>query len=259
MTGGFASPDPVRLGMLTPSSNTALEPLTAALLARTPHVTAHFARLRVTEIALSAAALGQFDHAPQLAAADLLADAKVHAIAWNGTAGGWRGFDADRALCAAITARTGAPATTSTLATLDALAALGARRIAFVTPYLAEVQRAIVGNFGAAGFDVVAERHLGDRGNFSFAAFDEAVIEAMVRAVAAERPDAIAIYCTNFRGTRLVERLEAETGVTILDSIAVTAWGALRAAGADPSIIAGWGSLFRRNPAPETAHQGEPA
>jgi len=129
--------------MLTPSSNTALEPLTAALLARTPHVTAHFARLRVTEIALSAAALGQFDHAPQLAAADLLADAKVHAIAWNGTAGGWRGFDADRALCAAITARTGAPATISTLATLDALAALEARRIAFVTLALGGVAQAM--------------------------------------------------------------------------------------------------------------------
>lgn len=253
------SHEPVRLGMLTPSSNTALEPLTAALLASAPHVTAHFARLRVTEIALSGAALGQFDHAPQLAAADLLADAKVHAIAWNGTAGGWRGFDADSALCAAITARTGAPATTATLATLDALAALNARRIAFVTPYLTEVQQAILRNFGAAGFDVAAERHLGDRGNFSFATFGEEVIEAMIRAVAAAQPQAIIVYCTNFRGTRLVERLEAETGVAILDSIAVTAWGALRAAGVDPSIITGWGSLFRLTPAPETSHQGEPA
>lgn len=250
---------PVRLGMLTPSSNTALEPLTAALLAGAPHVSAHFARLRVTEIALSEAALGQFDHAPQLAAADLLADAKVHAIAWNGTAGGWRGFDADHTLCAAIAARTGVAATTATLATLDALAAFGARRIAFVTPYLAEVQAAIVRNFNASGFDVVAERHLGDRGNFSFATFGEDVIAAMIREVAAARPDAIVIYCTNFRGTRIAPVLEAETAIPILDSIAVTLWGALRAAGADPAIITGWGRLFGRSPATPPIQQGDPA
>ena len=33
---------PVRLGMLTPSSNTALEPITSAMLAGMPEVSAHF-------------------------------------------------------------------------------------------------------------------------------------------------------------------------------------------------------------------------
>src|SRR5881628_1269412 len=51
----------VRLGMLTPSSNSILEPMTARLLAEQPGITAHFARLRVTQIGLSTAALGQFD------------------------------------------------------------------------------------------------------------------------------------------------------------------------------------------------------
>lgn len=43
----------IRLGILTPSSNTALEPMTAAMLSELPHVSAHFARFTVTEIALS--------------------------------------------------------------------------------------------------------------------------------------------------------------------------------------------------------------
>ena len=47
------------LGMLTPSSNTALEPITAALLQGLPGVSAHFARFRVTEISLAGAALKQ--------------------------------------------------------------------------------------------------------------------------------------------------------------------------------------------------------
>ena len=51
------------LGMLTPSSNTILEPLTSAMVAGVPGVSAHFGRFRVTEISLNSAALGQFDDA----------------------------------------------------------------------------------------------------------------------------------------------------------------------------------------------------
>ena len=40
---------PVRFGMLTPSSNTALEPITWAMLAGTAGITAHFSRFKVTE------------------------------------------------------------------------------------------------------------------------------------------------------------------------------------------------------------------
>ncbi|MCI4429672.1 MAG: Asp/Glu/hydantoin racemase, partial [Burkholderiales bacterium] len=44
----------LRLGVLTPSSNTALEPLTSALAAAVPGCSAHFSRFKVTEISLSA-------------------------------------------------------------------------------------------------------------------------------------------------------------------------------------------------------------
>ena len=64
----------IRLGMLTPSSNTVLEPATAALLAETPHITAHFQRLRVLSITLDGGSTGQFDAGPMVAAAEMLAD-----------------------------------------------------------------------------------------------------------------------------------------------------------------------------------------
>ena len=104
---------PVRLGVLTPSSNTALEPLTSALVAGVPGASAHFSRFKVTEIALDDRALGQFDDSKILAAAELLADAKVDAIGWSGTSSGWLGFDADLRLCERIRERTGIPATTA--------------------------------------------------------------------------------------------------------------------------------------------------
>jgi len=50
-----------RLGMLTPSSNTALEPITCAMLNGVTDISVHFSRFRVTEIALSESSQRQFD------------------------------------------------------------------------------------------------------------------------------------------------------------------------------------------------------
>ena len=113
MTAQLAS---TRLGMLTPSSNTVLEPLTAAMLEDLPDASAHFARFRVLKISMEHDALGQFSNEPMLAAAELLADAQVQSICWNGTSSGWLGFDSDRALITEIEARTGVRACSSILA-----------------------------------------------------------------------------------------------------------------------------------------------
>ena len=234
-----------RLGMLTPSSNTALEPATYGLLRHLPGITAHFARFPVTEIALSASALGQFDAEPILAAAELLSHAKMDVIAWNGTSASWLGFERDAQLAAAITERTGIRATTAILALNDILQRLNAKRIALVTPYLDDVQGKIIANYQAAGYVCLAERHAGLQDNFSFAALSAAEIEAMITAVAAEQPDAIAIICTNMDATRLAPRIEARTGIPILDSIACTLWGALRAGGIDATQLTPAGQIFR--------------
>ena len=61
---------PLRLGMLTPSSNTVLEPLTAAMLAALPGASAHFARFRVVAIDLGEGSRAQFDLSPVVAAAE---------------------------------------------------------------------------------------------------------------------------------------------------------------------------------------------
>jgi maleate isomerase len=233
------------LGMLTPSSNTVLEPLTSAMLAGLPDVTAHFARFPVREISLRQAALGQFDSAPILAAARLLADARVGSIVWNGTASGWLGFGADEALCRAIAAETGIPAGTSVLALNEIFALQGVRRFGLVTPYLGEIQERIVAHYAEAGFACAAERHLGDRDNVSFSEYGEELIASLIREVAAAKPDAITIFCTNFRGARVVEALEAETGIPIYDTVATGLWKAMKLAGADPARIRGWGRLFR--------------
>src|SRR5690349_5831969 len=237
-----------RLGMITPSSNSVLEPVTSAMLHDVPGITAHFSRFRVTEIALDAAALNQFDASVMLPAADLLSDARVDAIAWNGTSASWLGIGRDRRLCEAITARTGIPATTSTLACIDAARALGARRVGLVSPYTDDVQRRIGEVWAGEGIAPHAERHLGLRDNFSFGEVAPATIAGMISAVAAEGADAVVILCTNLDGAALAASLERQLDIAVLDSVAVTLWRTLGLAGGDIGALAEWGRIFRTAP-----------
>ena len=237
--------DRTLLGMLTPSSNTRLEPITAAMLAEIPEASAHFGRFRVKEIALSDAALAQFDDTEILRAADLLADAKVHAIGWNGTSAGWLGFESDEKLCRRITAATGIPACTSVLALNEILRLTGVKRFGLVTPYRDDVQQRIIANYAAAGFECVAERHLGWQDNWSFSEVTVDQLRAMTHEVAEAKPDAITFLCTGLQSAPLVDELERETGIPMYDTIATVVWKSLKLAGADPRRIARWGRLFR--------------
>ncbi len=230
---------PTRLGMLTPSSNTTLEPVTTAMLSGLPHVSVHFSRFRVTEIALTEDALAQFDDRPILQAAELLAHAKVDTIAWNGTSSGWLGFDTDQRLCERIQSATGIKACTSILALNEVLAATGVRRLGLVTPYIDAVQQRIVANYAGLGITCDAERHLGIQDNFAFAEVTQPTLAAMIRDVAAQKPDAIGVLCTNLRAAPLVAALEAETGIPIYDSIATAVWKSLQLAGTARSEIPG--------------------
>lgn len=235
----------VRLGMLTPSSNTVLEPFTQAMLASlAPAVSVHFQRFRVTRIGADADSRGQFDLATMLAAAELLADARVGVIAWSGTSGAWLGIEHDRKLTGAITAATGAAATTAVLALDDALAILAARRLGLVTPYVSEIQGRIEAAYRGRGIEIVAERHFEDPGNFSFAEHGETEIAQAVRAVAAARPEAIAILCTNLPGASIAATLEAELGIPVLDSVSLSVWKSLVLARVPRDPIRGWGRLF---------------
>jgi maleate isomerase len=236
---------PVRLGMLTPSSNTVLEPVTAAMLHGLPGVSAHFSRFPVTEIALTASALTQFDEGGILRAAELLAHARVDVIAWNGTSSGWLGFDADERLCRRLQEATGIPATTSMLALNEALRRTGVRRLGVVTPYLDAVQARIVANYEGAGIACAAERHLGLQDNLAFAEIGPAEVARMVREVAAARPDAVATICTNLRAAPLAAALEEELGLPVYDTVATAVWKSLAMAGTDPALVAGWGRLFQ--------------
>lgn len=233
----------IRLGILVPSSNTALEPLTQSIISTIPNVTVHFSRFRVTQISLSSDALSQFDQSKLVDAAKLLADADVDAIGWSGTSAGWLGFEADEQLCAAITAATGTPATTSVLALNKALKLFGVTRLGLVTPYLPDVQTKIVETYKSIGVDAAVERHLSRSDNVRIAEIDAKTLDPMVAEVVREGVQAVTTFCTNLSAAQHVERWEKEHGVPVFDTVTTVVWDMLRICGVDAKISA-WGKLI---------------
>jgi maleate isomerase len=234
-----------KIGMLTPSSNTALEPICSRMVSGLENqVTMHYSRLVVTKISLEEDALSQFDLDPFLRAADLLAHADVDAIAWNGTSGGWVGLEFDRMLCEKITEVTGIPATTSMLAMLDAFKENQVQTLHMVTPYIPSIDELIAQQYEKYGYRVIQARGLNQTINRSFSLVTPEQINQMCKEVSVEPADGISIICTNLRSTWQIEQLEKDYGITVYDSTAVTVWKTLKMVGIDPSIIKGWGNLF---------------
>ncbi|SDP60755.1 maleate isomerase [Arthrobacter sp. ok909] len=234
---------PTRIGMIVPSSNTCLEPQSYRILGDRDDVTIHFARIQVTRIALDDSSDKQFDAPVMRAAAEILATADVDVIAWNGTSGSWLGAGHDRELVQEIQDATGIPATTATLAYMEAFRSFGTERIGLFTPYTEDVNRAIVASYERDGIKTLDHRFLGLSDNESFARVSDAEMRPGSLELAASNPDALVYLCTNLYGANIAEEIEAAMGVPVLDSVAVTLWHCLKMTGA-PLLSPRWGRLL---------------
>jgi len=129
-------------------------------------------------------------------------------------------------------------------AAVDAFAALGAQRIAVVTPYTAEVTAPIVDLFGSRGLTVTAVGSFLEANDLVVARITEEAVAAGVRQIAsAAQADAVFVSCTSLRLFGVVEALEAELGLPVVSSNLALTWRLLRLAGIDDQLP-GFGRLF---------------
>lgn len=222
--------------MLTPSSNTVLEPATAALAAPlAAQVTVHYSRFPVTRISHDAESHGQFAFEPMLAAARLLADARVHVVTWIGTSGAWEGLDHDRALVERIEYDTGIRATTATLTLVETMRSAQVERYALVVPYTDAITERIKAVLSTEGFECIGSTNERLTDNFAFAEISPERVVERARSVAAGA-QAVVIHCTNLRGAAVAGSLAAELGRPVLDSVVIAFHGALVAVGIEATL-----------------------
>jgi len=139
------------------------------------------------------------------------------------------------------------PALSTAGAILDALKALGLKRIAMATPYLDSTNEKERGFIERHGFEVAAIKGLGLGGSLDKIQKISRIPPADVYAHAksADRADAEAllICCTDFGTADVVQTLEDELGKPVITSNTATFWAALRRAGIEPPIK-GYGRLL---------------
>ena len=119
------------------------------------------------------------------------------------------------------------------------LGALGARRIALVTPYVASVTGPMRAHLAAHGIETVSEVSFGQKDDWTVARITEASTRAaMLEAGRARGVEAVFASCTNLRTFGILREVEAELGLPVVSSNQALLWNMLRLAGAEAP---GWG------------------
>jgi maleate isomerase len=137
------------------------------------------------------------------------------------------------------------PCTTPITAALAGLRALGARRIALLTPYIDEINQSMRRYIEARDITVAAMGSFNNGNDNEVARISAASLEAAILELGSQNSvDAVFIACTSLRVASLIERAEARIGKPVTSSNHAMAWHALRLAGyAD--AVPGFGRLFR--------------
>lgn len=232
-----------RVGMLIPSSNTSIEREYPAWMP--PSLSFHFARLTMTQLTAEgmAAQLGEIRHA-----VESLRDARVDAVLLCQTAASyWMGSDWDAAIRRDMAGWASVPALTAAATVLDALAALGASRVAFAAPFPAEIGEASLRYLRASGIAVVHSAFGGLRDNFAIAEMSRAAIIEL--ALRADHPDAQALLMPggNMPCLEVADEIETRLGKPMISTNQAGMCALLSLFGM-PERIAGAGRLLRERP-----------
>ncbi|MEE8246280.1 MAG: aspartate/glutamate racemase family protein [Alphaproteobacteria bacterium] len=230
-----------RIGLMTPTGNTTMEPEFQRLAPEGVSVHANRVYLeKVTPEHLLAMAGEAARSAAGLRACG------VGVLAFGCTSGsfvGGKGYD-DR-LRRSIEDETGIPATTTATAVLRALEALGVTRFAMATPYTDAVNQIERKFFEDNGFEVTRVAGGGLVETPEIQLCEPRVAYDRAREVDDDRAEAVFISCTGFRTIEILERLEADLGKPVISANQATFADCLRILGIGEAA-AGFGSLFAR-------------
>ena len=176
----------------------------------------------------------------------LLVDARVELIAYACTSATLAdGPEFDQAFCDEITVKTGLPAVTTAGALIEAMRDLGARRVAFTSPYVAQLADEAVDFIQQCGIEVVNqvgfEKELSSLEQNALTPQD-----AYQMGLKADHPqaDLLVIACTDYRALEAVPALEQALGKPVVTSNSALMYACLKRLEVDISGIEAGGYLF---------------
>ena len=229
----------MRFGLIVPSSNVVME----AEFWRMAWgwATAHTARMRLEDITLQA--LEKMEkHC--LEAANRLADAGIDIIGYGCTSGSlFKGKDHPGEIERDIEKETGIPAVATSSAVIQALDALGIKKICVATPYIDEINGLERRFLEQNGKEVLRIKGLGIVRNREVGSREPSAAYELAKEVFVPEAQGIFISCTNFRTLEVIGRLEEELKVPVISSNTATFWAMMKKAGIEKRLE-GFGRVF---------------
>ena len=232
-----------RIGFLVPPGNPTVEPEMAELAPA--GVSVHFTRMSASGPAGTHAGqeernrmqLASLDEAARLLA---MTDPKVIVLAHTATSY-TLGADAEADLVRRQETATGTRFVTAFGCVLEAMNHLGVRRIAYATPYSADLTDRGRAHLVLHGFDVVGVARLEGVRNI----YEETAERAYAVGRQADRPDADAVFLsgTGMPTLAMLQFLEDDLGKPVISASSAMMWHALRVAGVSSSRP-GYGRLL---------------
>ena len=206
-----------------------------------PGVQAHVTRLRMTgthHVPIE-------ELLPRIVEASLaLADARCDPIVFHCTASSMEaGIDGEARVLEAMRTATGSQVATTATGTLAAMRALGLRRIAVLSPYVAATHQHEIEFLEEAGLSIIGGRCLGLSGSDEYLAVTPEDWLHIVQTETPEEAQGVFLSCTNIHTPEVVEPLELVLHRPVVTSNQATLWYALRLLGLDEKVI-GLGRLF---------------
>ena len=217
------------VGVLTPQANTTVEPEFAILLP--PGMASLNARMVSGAAEMQARLVDYFDRLAEWPAQFANAPVDVIAVACTG-ASYLVGAAREEALVAAVSAQVGKPVVTSGRAVVAALRALGARRVALVSPYPRSLTESSVAYWQSFGFAAACVVEVGTAGGTFHPIYAMPAADARAALAGLESTadlDAVVMLGTGMPTLQPILQMPRVGTAPVLSCMLATAWRSVQA------------------------------
>ena len=207
---------PLRVGLIVPSSNTVMEPDFHRQIGASAIVST--TRIFLEDVTREAETRMLEEYLPQ--AIKLMGTTGSHVIVFGCTSAGALGkLSHDDAIARLIEERTGAKAVTVLRAVLMQLSLVRPQKIAVFTPYIEDLTSSIARSLAEAGLPVIKAAGMGIKANLEIGRVTPPEILRFVEAqLSGMDPDCLFLSCTNWRATEAIRHLQKKFGIPVITS-----------------------------------------